>query len=243
MLLYHGTARSNLSSVARSGLRAPLWVAKTLEAAANWAQLRSAHWVGNQRVTPPVSILRFHWDGDLYEDTNTLDPNLGVLRDEVPAETIDVLVGSPWTAARKRWRRMLPVRTNPSISLEIVGDPRGFDVVLTRRGRKVGKLTAEHTSNTLCQDDLEEMRHIVGDAFLDTYVVTGARIDAVLFNQGAGLKMYLEAIHEAARRGGVLAPHVCIGVGGTSTAAMRVWNSKRLSEHVLRVGRLVYWAG
>jgi len=130
-----------------------------------------------------------------------------------------------------------------NLDLEIMGDPRGFDVVLTRRGRKMGKLTAEHASNTLCQDDLEEMRDIVGDAFLDTYVVTGARIDAVLFNQGAGLKMYLEAIHEAARRGGALAPHGCIGVGRTSTAAMRVWNSKRLSEHVLRVGRLVYWAG
>ena len=125
--------------------------------------------------------------------------------------------------------------------IEVLSDRDAIDVMVTRRGRVMGKLTAEYRAG--CRDDLRNLREQLGKDWIETYVVTGARIDSSLFNQGWGVRMYLAAAKEAAAHECAMAPHACIGVGGTSAAANRVWNSRRVSAEVLRAGRLIYWLG
>lgn len=64
------------------------------------------------------------------------------------------------------------------------------------------------------------------------FLVRNSSINDSERGTGIGVAMYICATEEAAARGGALSPEYCLGYGGTSDSARRVWSSKRLAAAV-----------
>lgn len=89
-----------------------------------------------------------------------------------------------------------------------------------------------------CRSDLERLR-LSFPEIEGVRAVTGASLRADMRGRGFGREMYEHALVHAAEQGQAMVPDRCTG-GGTSEAAMRVWES--LKRNYPHVGNVV-WGG
>jgi len=105
--LYHGTLASHLPGLAREGLRAPSWMSRTVEFAGQWAHNRSSEWIDGELKYRPTAVLRVRSAGlSTAPDPNLPgEPRSVMVRQAVPPEDLDVLIGDPWKTPH-RWKKL-----------------------------------------------------------------------------------------------------------------------------------------
>jgi GNAT superfamily N-acetyltransferase len=92
-----------------------------------------------------------------------------------------------------------------------------------------------------CEQSLAALTKMLRRRRLPLFVVQSSEVRPAFAGTGLGVEMYVEAARMIARKyRGAMAPDYCVG-GSTSEMALRVWNSKRMNEAVVRVGDVVYW--
>lgn len=142
-----------------------------------------------------------------------------------------------------------PIRPHP-VTIKTYGGfsahSRGVYVeALTSTGKQVGFLEVEQSLRGECGRDLKSLSNGLGKPHMRLFIVEKSEITNALYrNTGVGIEMYLAAAKFVAEEfGGALGPHHCEGGGGTSAAALRVWDSKRFNAVVVRHGKVVFWVG
>ncbi len=132
----------------------------------------------------------------------------------------------------------------PDLTYKTYRGAREFYVSALEGAREVGFVDASRLVNpSPCDEDLRAIEARLGSTVLGAYVVHKSElIDTRYLRKGVGVVLYALAARAAAKRFCALLPQTCDG-GFTSDAARRVWNSRRLAEHVLRSGQAIYWVG
>jgi predicted GNAT family acetyltransferase len=91
-----------------------------------------------------------------------------------------------------------------------------------------------------CREDLEKLKEMGYEAERFFYV-DKARVGEGFRNQGFGKKLYNGAFEEMRKQIGqpfIIMPTWCLGAGGTSQAARRVWDS--ITRDHISSGHVIY---